>query len=682
MDAGMTTSIPSTTVPDSPAGPIAAGAALSQMLAASGTTGSLTAEPTSFGGNPAFADLLSDSTDIAAATVPTAPVASAALTGPTSASGNDSTLSAFSGGILRVTLQTGAGGPSFSGNVSDPSAGSRLTAKPSLRMTLLGALDTGKASSELAMAPVETISSAVEVAQSDSVSSPELTHSSTSAVLPSREQLEAAAATLLAPLLALLQQVAAPAAALSTQPTGDVNVTIQLDDGPPQSLTLPASAFPDLKMGQGSVAADPAALVTLASDLVGMLPVQANTVSPSETTESALPVSCAEPELADKASAPAPSTADAVTNNFTRLSAAPTVAYSRPASVAIPTSASLSTPVTQPTSTAQSTAITLPATTAIPASIPEATPSKLTTSEDVAAPLQADIQLADGTTLRIALQPVAATSSNSPANTPAATMANSAASAASGAGEANIPDSRGEKHILTVEGKGDGIAKAKAGIAVAEGPASMFAPSYNRNHAAALFAEPSAMLRSAFVDMLSAPVAAAAGQTASTPDTASATPVVAQRAVETVLGLIDTQIRQADQNAGTVNLNFKFGHEDLSVRVQMRGGEIHTQFRTDSPELRAALATQWRTVTASAPTTQSRLADPEIVPATASTVSGFQTSAQNQNSFQQQASQQGSHALVPPELRPLRRFSPETAAEPAPRSPSYNPGSIHLTALA
>ena len=210
----------------------------------------------------------------------------------------------------------------------------------------------------------------------------------------------------------------------------------------------------------------------------------------------------------------------------------------------------------------------------------------------------------------------------------------------------------------------------------------MFAPSYNRNHASALFAEPSAMLRSALVDMLSAPAAAAAGQTPATPDAASTTPVVAQRAVETVLGLIDTQIRQADQNAGTVNLNFKFGHEDLAVRVQMRGGEIHTQFRTDSLELRAALAIQWRTVTASAPTAQSRLADPEFVPATASSGSGFQSSAQNQNSSQQQTSQQGTHALVPPELRPLRRFALETVAEPSPHSPSFNPGSLHLTALA
>ncbi len=168
---------------------------------------------------------------------------------------------------------------------------------------------------------------------------------------------------------------------------------------------------------------------------------------------------------------------------------------------------------------------------------------------------------------------------------------------------------------------------------------------------------------------------------ATNPAAPSQAPVVAQRAVETVLGLVDTQLRQAEQNAGTVNLSFKFGHEDLAVRVQLRDGEIHAQFRTDSPELRSALATEWRSVSAAAPAGSARLTEAEFVPASAP-AGGFSASTQGQGSFQQQSSPQSPPSLVPPELRPPRRFATETSDEAAPRSALSAPGSLHLTALA
>ena len=44
-----------------------------------------------------------------------------------------------------------------------------------------------------------------------------------------------------------------------------------------------------------------------------------------------------------------------------------------------------------------------------------------------------------------------------------------------------------------------------------------------------------------------------------------------------------------------------FGSENLTVRVEMREGEVRTQFSSDSPELRAAVATQWSGLSEGAP---------------------------------------------------------------------------------
>jgi len=68
----------------------------------------------------------------------------------------------------------------------------------------------------------------------------------------------------------------------------------------------------------------------------------------------------------------------------------------------------------------------------------------------------------------------------------------------------------------------------------------------------------------------------------------------ARVAVEAVVKLVDAQTGRAQEPVSAVSLNFKFGSEDLAVRVEWRNGEVHTQFRTDSPDLRAALASQWQ----------------------------------------------------------------------------------------
>jgi hypothetical protein len=82
----------------------------------------------------------------------------------------------------------------------------------------------------------------------------------------------------------------------------------------------------------------------------------------------------------------------------------------------------------------------------------------------------------------------------------------------------------------------------------------------------------------------------------------------ARRAVEAVLSIADQTIA-TDQR--TVRLQFTVGGEELAVRVELRGENVHTTFRTDSPDLRIALAHEWQSVSATqnGGRTQ-RLADP------------------------------------------------------------------------
>lgn len=96
------------------------------------------------------------------------------------------------------------------------------------------------------------------------------------------------------------------------------------------------------------------------------------------------------------------------------------------------------------------------------------------------------------------------------------------------------------------------------------------------------------------------PISAPAG-TASAP--ASPVNASARTAVDAVIKLLDVQTGRSQEPVSAVSLNFKFGGDDLAVRVEWRNGEVHTQFRTDSPELRSALASQWQ---ATAPNTGNR----------------------------------------------------------------------------
>ncbi len=72
-------------------------------------------------------------------------------------------------------------------------------------------------------------------------------------------------------------------------------------------------------------------------------------------------------------------------------------------------------------------------------------------------------------------------------------------------------------------------------------------------------------------------------------------PVAAVReTLAAVVAAIESLEHRASGAASRVDLQFQVGGDDLGVRVEWREGTLHTFFRTDSTELRAALAHEWQ----------------------------------------------------------------------------------------
>jgi len=134
-------------------------------------------------------------------------------------------------------------------------------------------------------------------------------------------------------------------------------------------------------------------------------------------------------------------------------------------------------------------------------------------------------------------------------------------------------------------------------------------------------------------------------------DSATPAPVLAHRAVETIMNVVDAQ-RNGSANASSVNLHFKFGGDDLAVRVQMRGGEVLTQFLTASAELRSAISSEWQIMAGQGGAAGLRLLEPTIMPTSAGVSTGFGSASQGQNHAQQNTQQQQARAAeMMPELR-------------------------------
>ena len=105
----------------------------------------------------------------------------------------------------------------------------------------------------------------------------------------------------------------------------------------------------------------------------------------------------------------------------------------------------------------------------------------------------------------------------------------------------------------------------------------------------------------------------------------------AHQAVEIVLRRVD---EIAARERSEVRLEFTVGDEALQVQVRLRDGEVQTTFRTDSPELRQALAQEWQNLTAGSDR-PARLAAPVFA---GSTADGAGTSAGEGGGYRQSRS--------------------------------------------
>jgi hypothetical protein len=148
------------------------------------------------------------------------------------------------------------------------------------------------------------------------------------------------------------------------------------------------------------------------------------------------------------------------------------------------------------------------------------------------------------------------------------------------------PVSKGsDKKILSIDNKQVTNHNDTLGTSVAKvGPAMPTASQTER--------QPTAMLAAAPVSG----VAATPNRSAADSQAATSQMGVAQRAVEAALSSAEIF------NSGghkAVNLQFSMGNTDLSLTVQLRNGEIHTTFSTDSADLRSDLAHAWQSASPS-----------------------------------------------------------------------------------
>jgi hypothetical protein len=147
---------------------------------------------------------------------------------------------------------------------------------------------------------------------------------------------------------------------------------------------------------------------------------------------------------------------------------------------------------------------------------------------------------------------------------------------------------------------------------------------------------------------------------------AQAAQLSATGAVESALQIADLQAAQSQGTQSAVALRFNVGGENLSVRVALQAGWLHTQFRTDSGELRDALAQEWHSVE-SEPQAPVRFAEPVFASHTG-------TDSRNTPDMGgdagrqagQQRSQRGEEAELPiPAPKPARAAVTSSVAEPA-----------------
>lgn len=246
-------------------------------------------------------------------------------------------------------------------------------------------------------------------------------------------------------------------------------------------------------------------------------------------------------------------------------------------------------------------------------------------------------------------------------------VAKNAAPPVSPENPAPAADSSANKNFLSVEGADDGVQGARVGIPVAQPRSAMAAPSSERPTADELIVQ-------AFVpENRSASAAPLADIREHRPAT------IAQRAVEAVVEVVEAQAATRLQPAPGVQLHLKLGGEDIAIRVELREGNVHTQFRTDSPEVRQAIAQEWSVLRTESPERTLRYLEPEF-PADRT---GSAPGGSGQHGA---ASHQQSRAPQPEIFGAVGRSYPYSRTEPD--SPVLEiatrvlPTSVHLSAVA
>jgi len=244
-----------------------------------------------------------------------------------------------------------------------------------------------------------------------------------------------------------------------------------------------------------------------------------------------------------------------------------------------------------------------------------------------------------------------------------------------------------EKNFLSAENEVVKNGETAAGIGVAETAPSM--PVFNTVRRLPLD-EPDISPVGRMPESLPqfAPSASVSELVPAAVSTEASASALAHRAVEVVLKVVEAQ-QSPTASQSVVKLHFKFGGDDLAVRVQLSGGVVHTQFSTDSDALRAVLSAEWRaTVGPGNGAAGLRLIEPVFAPGHSSNASGFgaASSGQQFSSSQQHSQPQDQQSAAPawPGRRGLHRGAAvaRIAAADTPRAATVSPTSLHLAAVA
>ncbi len=168
-----------------------------------------------------------------------------------------------------------------------------------------------------------------------------------------------------------------------------------------------------------------------------------------------------------------------------------------------------------------------------------------------------------------------------------------------------LPKSRSDKNSLDTGQKEvvEVVDRAGTGVANSSTVPTNFSSNDRSPTLAVAAVAPRATTRDGGVASVGHTLSAVSGSTAASFNAVSASAdrsaaaVNARDAVATVIKLAEAQQTRSEANTGSVNLGFKFGDDHLGVRVELRSGQVHTQFTTSSPELREALTTQFVALT-------------------------------------------------------------------------------------